>query len=135
MTHLHGRWEVLDRNPYLIADVGHNKDGMTEIVRSLDSITYKQLYIICGFVKDKDVPSALEILPKNAKYIFTQAHIPRAMPVDELAAIGENCGRKGFLSEDVNEAIAFAKSRASKEDLILVCGSFFVISEIEGYEL
>lgn len=135
LTHLHGRWDVLDRNPYLIADVGHNKDGMTEIVRSLNNIPYEKLYIICGFVKDKDVPSALEILPQNAKYIFTQAHIPRAMPVDELASLGKNNHREGHPFDDVNEAIAFAKSQASKEDLILVCGSFFVISEIEGYEL
>ncbi|PZP50614.1 MAG: dihydrofolate synthase [Pseudopedobacter saltans] len=135
LTHLHGRWDVLDRNPYLIADVGHNKDGMVEIVRSLHNISYNNLYIICGFVKDKDVSTALSILPNAAKYIYTQAHIPRAMPVEELATIGEQCNRKGHLCEDVNEAIAFAKIKASKDDLILVCGSFFVISEIEGYEL
>lgn len=135
LTHLHGRWDVLDYNPYLIADVGHNKDGMLEIVRSLQNSQYQQLYIICGFVKDKDVTAALQILPEDAKYIYTQAHIPRALPVADLAAIGISLNRKGSDFDNINEAIAYTKSIASKEDLILVCGSFFVIAEIEGYEL
>lgn len=135
LTHLHGRWEVLEHNPYLIIDVGHNKNCMIEINRSLQNIPYDNLYIICGFVKDKDVASALEILPADAQYIYTQAHLPRALPVDDLAAIGLQTNRKGLAFDDVNEAIAYAKSRANKDDLILVCGSFFVISEIEGYTL
>ncbi len=135
LTHLHGRWEVLERNPYLIIDVGHNKNGMAEIVRSLQTTPYEKLYVICGFVKDKDVASVLEILPVDARYIYTQAHIPRALPVNELASIGKAIHRKGFDFDDVNEAIAYAKSKAAKEDLILVCGSFFVVAEMEGYEL
>ncbi|WP_447639866.1 MULTISPECIES: bifunctional folylpolyglutamate synthase/dihydrofolate synthase [Chitinophagaceae] len=130
LTHLHGRWEVLERQPYLIVDVGHNKNCMLEINRSLQNTPYQQLYIICGFVKDKDVVSALTLLPQNAQYIYTQAHIPRAMPVDDLATIGSQTSRPGPAFDDVNEAIAYAKSKAHKEDLILVCGSFFVVAEI-----
>lgn len=135
LTHLHGRWEILERDPYLIIDVGHNKNCMLEIKRSLQNTTYDNLFVICGFVKDKDVASALEILPDNAQYIYTQAHIPRAMPVQELALIGEQVNRKGPSYEHVNDAIEYAKAKAGKADLILVCGSFFVISEIEGFEL
>jgi len=135
LTQLHGRWEVLERDPYLIVDVGHNKNGMREITRSLQNINYQQLYIICGFVKDKDVAAALDILPPNAQYIYTQAHLPRALPVNELAAIGEQLNRKGSAFDNVNEAIAHAKCLANKNDVILICGSFFVISEIEGYNI
>lgn len=135
LTHLHGRWEVLERNPYLIIDVGHNKNCMMEINRSLQNTQHRQLYIVCGFVKDKDVASALEILPANAQYIYTQAHMPRALPVDELAIIGKQTNRKGPAFDDVNEAIAYAKSLARNEDLILVCGSFFIVAEMEGFDL
>ncbi|MFT4203157.1 MAG: folylpolyglutamate synthase/dihydrofolate synthase family protein [Chitinophagaceae bacterium] len=130
-THLHGRWEVLGRNPLLVIDVGHNKNGMLEIVRSLQNTTYRELYIVCGFVKDKDVAGVLEILPLDAHYIYTQAHLPRALPVGELAAVGAQVNRNGVFFDNVNDAVAHAKSVAQKEDLILVCGSFFVVAELE----
>jgi hypothetical protein len=53
-------------------------------------------------VKDKDVQSVLKLLPKNALYYFTQSHIPRALPVEELAAQANEIGLNGTNFEDVN---------------------------------
>lgn len=131
LTHLHGRWEIIEHDPMLVLDVGHNADGMRQILNQLEASTFKQLHMVIGMVKDKDINEVLRLLPKDAKYYFTQSHIPRAMPVDQFAALAKTLGLTGQSFDNVNDAILVAKSIANKEDLILVCGSVFLVGEIK----
>ncbi|PHX73905.1 MAG: dihydrofolate synthase, partial [Chitinophagaceae bacterium] len=80
--------------------------------------------------KDKDIEALLELLPKDASYYFTQAHIPRALPHDELKAIAKSISVEGKSFDDVNLAIEEALLSAAPNDLIIVCGSIFVVGEI-----
>ncbi|QES89777.1 bifunctional folylpolyglutamate synthase/dihydrofolate synthase [Rhizosphaericola mali] len=131
LTGLHGRWEVLQNNPVLVSDVGHNKNCMIEIAKQIKLSQFNHLYIICGFVKDKDFDSALLELPADATYFYTRAHIPRALDETSLLEEATKIGRPGTAFPDVNTAIEHAKSIASKEDMILVCGSVFLVAEID----
>ncbi|MCU0386747.1 MAG: hypothetical protein MUE38_12010 [Flavihumibacter sp.] len=81
-------------------------------------------------VKDKDIAKVLSLLPPTASYYFTQAQIPRAMPVEELRIKAASFQLSGNAYPNVNLAIAAAKAVADKRDLILVCGSVFVIGEV-----
>jgi dihydrofolate synthase/folylpolyglutamate synthase len=81
-------------------------------------------------VKDKEIDKVLAILPKEAFYYFTQAQIPRALPYAFLHSRGIAAGLKGDAYGDVNEALKTAMSSAEKEDLILICGSVFVVGEV-----
>lgn len=132
MTGLRGRWDILQQNPTTIADVAHNKDGIAQVLNQL-TVSYPNahFHFVLGFVKDKDVEQVLTSFPTNASYHFTNAHIPRAMPVDALAAIANAVGLVGESFDDVNDAITKAIQDASPEDVIMICGSFFVIAEIE----
>ncbi len=76
LTGLGGRWEVIGREPYTVLDVGHNEAGIRAILEQLALVKYNKLHIVTGFVKDKDVPAALRLLPSNATYYFTRAQIP-----------------------------------------------------------
>ena len=69
-------------------------------------------------------------MPKQATYYFTKAQIPRALPEDQLAAKGVAAGLRGNYYEDVNTALKTALVNARKKDLILVCGSVFVVGEV-----
>lgn len=131
LTHLRGRWEILQHNPLLILDVGHNTDGINQILSQLEHTDYKNLHLIIGMVKDKDIRNVLTLLPKEANIYFTQSRIPRAMPVDQLAELGRAVGLKGKTYDDVNLSIEAAKEIADKDDLILVCGSVFLIGEVK----
>ena len=133
-TGLRGRWDLLQTNPTLIADVAHNKDGILQVMQQL-TIYYPlaTLHFVLGFVNDKDVLSILQLLPANAHYYFTNAHIPRAMPSADLASIGSSVQREGQVYNDVNMAIAAAKEQAELTDVIMVCGSFFLIAEIDNF--
>ncbi|MFN5761313.1 MAG: bifunctional folylpolyglutamate synthase/dihydrofolate synthase [Sphingobacteriales bacterium] len=131
LTHLHGRWEIIQTDPMLVLDVGHNVDGINQILYQLEHTNHAKLHVVIGMVKDKDIRKVLTLLPKQAKYYFTQSNIPRAMPVDQFATLAESNGLKGSTHEDVNLAIVAAKANASKDDLILVCGSVFLIGEVK----
>jgi dihydrofolate synthase/folylpolyglutamate synthase len=128
---LMGRWECIQDRPRVILDVAHNEHGIHALLEQLTSLHYTQLHIITGMVKDKDVKAVLELLPKNALYYFTQSHIPRALPVHELAAQANTIGLNGSTFEDVNIALDAAIKNANQQDLILVIGSVFLVAEVD----
>lgn len=131
LTGLHGRWETIHKYPRIITDVAHNEDGIRQLLNQLEITTYHHLHIILGMVKDKDVEKVLSLLPHNAQYYFTNAHVPRALPAQELKNKAISYMLNGMTYTDVNEAINQAKTHAHTDDLILVCGSVFLVGEID----
>ncbi|MDQ2718390.1 MAG: bifunctional folylpolyglutamate synthase/dihydrofolate synthase [Bacteroidota bacterium] len=131
LTGLHGRWDVIQQNPAIVLDVAHNEDGIKQLVNQINQSTFDQLHIIFGMVKDKDPDKVLNQLPTNAKYYFTKAQIPRALPEEELKKAAMQYQLNGSAFVDVNLALKSAISIASASDLIIVCGSVFVVGEVE----
>jgi dihydrofolate synthase/folylpolyglutamate synthase len=129
-TGLMGRWECIQENPRVVLDVAHNEHGVKALLEQLDTLSYQQLHIITGMVKDKDINAVLNLLPKNANYYYTQSHLPRALPSNELAAIASAIGLKGLEFENVNIALDTAKKNANPNDLIIVIGSIFLVAEV-----
>ncbi len=132
ITGLRGRWEILQRHPTIIADVAHNKDGIQLIIDHLN-INYSAagLHFVLGFVKDKDVEDVLKLFPDNARFYFTNAHIPRAMLKEDLLAKAAAVGLFGGVYDTVDEAVNAAKAAADGTDVIMICGSFFILAESE----
>jgi dihydrofolate synthase/folylpolyglutamate synthase len=127
-----GRWMRIEKYPNVILESAHNEAGIENLKLSLSKTHYKNLYIIYGTVKDKDVQKIVSILPKNVThYILTQTNIPRAMPVEELNALFTQFGITNTTSI-TNSSQAFSKAleMAEKDDLILVTGSIFLVGEI-----
>lgn len=132
MTGLKGRWQILSEKPTIIADTGHNEPGIREILAQLQTYSFEQLWMVFGMVQDKDVQKILQLLPRDAQYVFCQASIPRAMSADILAQKAEEVGLKGKVIPAVNEALLFAQKNAGRNDLIFVGGSTFVVAEIDN---
>ena len=133
ITGLHGRWDVIGENPTIVLDVAHNEDGIKQVINQL-SITKKNrtaVHFVMGMVKDKEVDKVLSLLPADATYYFTNAHIPRAMPAQELQTKAATFNLHGNFYDDVNDAIEAAKQNAAVTDLIIVCGSVFLVGEVE----
>jgi dihydrofolate synthase/folylpolyglutamate synthase len=128
---LMGRWECIQDSPRVILDVAHNEHGVIALLEQLASLQYQQLHIVTGMVKDKDVQSVLNLLPKSALYYFTQSHIPRALPVHDLVAQAAAVGLNGNAFDYVNIALNDAIKNANHNDLILVIGSVFLVAEVD----
>ncbi len=131
LTGLHGRWEVVHENPTVALDVAHNEDGIKQLINQISNSNFEKLHIVFGMVKDKDIDKVLEQLPRNASYYFTKAQNPRALPENELWEKAKQYHLKGEAYTKVTEALKAAIGSASEKDLIVVCGSVFVVAEVE----
>ncbi len=126
---LHGRWEVVEKNPWLVLDTAHNQAGIREIVKQLEEVRFNKLHMVLGVVSDKEIDHVLRLLPRDGQYYFTRAQIPRALDQKILAAKAAYYGLKGDLFEAVPEALEAARQNADSEDLILVGGSTFIVAD------
>lgn len=130
LTGLHGRWEKIHSHPDIILDVAHNEDGIRQLEMVWNKNSHRNIHIIMGMVKDKEIDNVLSLLPSHATYYFTQAHIPRALDREALKELAAAKGLHGLAYEDVNAAIKAAKENAGADDLILVIGSVFLVGEV-----
>ncbi|MBQ4280126.1 MAG: bifunctional folylpolyglutamate synthase/dihydrofolate synthase [Rikenellaceae bacterium] len=129
-TGLLGRWQVLGHDPLTVCDTGHNEHGLRWIAAQLARQRYEHLYIVLGMVGDKDLDRALPLLPRHARYIFTQASIRRALPAGELAAAAARYGLCGEAVPGVRAAYARAREQATPRDMIFVGGSTFTVADL-----
>ena len=133
-THLLGRWTVLSKNPTIISDTGHNIGGWEYLSKQLDRISNNhKLFMVIGFVSDKDVDSILSLMPQNATYLLTQASVPRAMDVNILASKYSQHHIDAIKFTSVPAAIDYAKSQANSDDVIFIGGSTFVVADAMNY--
>ena len=131
LTGLHGRWDIIHEHPLVVLDVGHNEDGIKQILEQVELTDHHELHVVLGMVNDKEIDKVLKLFPATAFYYFTQAHIPRALDAEILLKKAKEYGLKGKHYPDVNEALKEAKLKAGNDDLVIVCGSVFLVAEVE----
>ncbi|MBK7883211.1 MAG: bifunctional folylpolyglutamate synthase/dihydrofolate synthase [Chitinophagaceae bacterium] len=132
LTGFAGRWDIINKDPLTVIDVAHNEDGIKHVLAQLYLYKPSKIHFIIGLVKDKDSAKILSLLPAGAMYYFTNAHLPRALAHNELKTIAQQFNLTGESYDDVNDALDNAKQNALSTDIIIVCGSFFIIAEIKN---
>jgi len=135
LTGLQGRWQTLGEKPLVIADTGHNEDGIRQVLNNLETLAYKKLHFVFGAVNDKDVSKILNLLPKDAQYYFVRANIPRALPEEDLKKAAAELNLSGLAFPSVEAGLQAAKKAANKSDLILIGGSTFVVADALALEI
>jgi dihydrofolate synthase/folylpolyglutamate synthase len=129
-TGLMGRWQILSHQPLTIADGAHNKEGILEVTKQLNPISYSNLRIVYGCVADKQVDELLPLFPANAMFYLCEPAIDRKMPLDQLSNTAHTNGLHYNSFNGVKEAYQAARNDAGDNDLIFVGGSIFVVAEI-----
>jgi dihydrofolate synthase/folylpolyglutamate synthase len=129
-TGLMGRWQILQKNPTVVCDTGHNEDGIRMVIRQLDSLKPRQLWMVWGMVSDKEHGKILKLLPKNAHYLITEPRSPRAMPREKMNALFLENGLETSIFDTVPLALQYALHKADKEDIIFIGGSTFTVADI-----
>ncbi|MDZ7604128.1 MAG: folylpolyglutamate synthase/dihydrofolate synthase family protein [Cyclobacteriaceae bacterium] len=130
-TGLRGRWQKIGENPLVICDTVHNVSGIDDVVDQLNALDFDQLFIIWGVVEGKKPELMLSRLPVDARYFFCEPALPRAMKAQKLSEIAGGFGLQGEIIPDVNDALAKARSIATKTDLIFIGGSNFIVAELK----
>jgi dihydrofolate synthase / folylpolyglutamate synthase len=138
-TELAGRMEQVWEQPRIIIDGAHNAHSIQALIRSLGAhISYDSLVMIFGCGQDKDVKGMLKQVSLGAdKIIFTRArHNPRAVePADLQTQFNEVSGKMVQTADKFKDALKLAASAVSREDLIIITGSFYLAGEARKYFL
>ena len=132
-TGLKGRWQVLQNSPKVILDVGHNKEALRLIAKQINEISYNKLYLVMGFIKEREVDSLLSLFPKEANFYLSSPNIERAMPLTILKTLLKPLNLKINYFKSIPIAYQMAVSNSDKDDLIFVTGSTFVVADILEY--
>lgn len=128
-TNLLGRWQITHKAPLTVCDTGHNEHGVRELITQIEQQNATNTHIVWGMVNDKNPEQILQLLPKSAHYYLTQASIPRALPVSELAHYFEALNLNFSVHSTVESAYLEAKKQAISSDFIFIGGSTFVVAD------
>ncbi|UDG82969.1 bifunctional tetrahydrofolate synthase/dihydrofolate synthase [Candidatus Vallotia lariciata] len=140
---LPGRFQVLSGKPAIVLDVAHNPHAAAVLAKNLANMGYfPYTYLVFGAMADKDVAGMLACLKDVIDYwCITELPISRAISTvdieQKLVTLGVTRGDSTkpldiSIRRFSNPQIAYkdALNRASKNDRIVVSGSFYTISGV-----
>lgn len=130
---LRGRYEALEQEPKIVADIAHNEQAMKALIDALGKENYRKLHIVIGMVDDKEVEKVIGLLPPAVVYCCKPDN-KRGLNENKLKEIVVQKGKFEVVEAfpSCREAFIAAKSNMENADLLLVTGSNFVVSEIIG---
>jgi dihydrofolate synthase / folylpolyglutamate synthase len=123
-----GRWFEFSQNPLTICDTAHNQAGLEYVFAQLNSIN-KHKHIILGFVNDKKIDDVMKILPENAVFYFAKPSIQRGRPPQEYEDLLKETKISYTIFNSVQKAYLSAKEKCTKDEMIFIGGSNFVVGE------
>ena len=132
-SQLLGRFQLINDKIPVLLDVGHNPEAVKTLLDYL-LMTFpgKRIRAVFSMMKDKDIATVLEIMnPVVYDWFFVPLANPRAatetMMRDFFSRSSVN--RVSFGYTGFTQAFNAAKNQAQQDDLLLVFGSFFLISD------
>lgn len=129
-----GRIEVLGKDPLFIIDGAHNEDGVKSLCNTIDAyMGDKDITLVLGMLKDKDVRTVCEILiPRCKNVITTKPNNPRAMKSDELKEIINDLNKQCTSCGDIEKAVELAIEKTDENSVIICAGSLYMIGDIRS---
>ncbi|MBM4207611.1 MAG: bifunctional tetrahydrofolate synthase/dihydrofolate synthase [Gammaproteobacteria bacterium] len=130
---LPGRFQLITEQVPVLMDVGHNPEAVQTLVEYLTQhFPNRRIHAIFSMMKDKDIAEVLKIMkPYIHQWFFA--------PLANIRAATESLMKEIFAQEAIanvsfgytgfTDAFAAAKQQAAPGDLVLVFGSFFLVSD------
>jgi dihydrofolate synthase/folylpolyglutamate synthase len=133
-TGLFGRLTKIAEAPLVYLDVSHNKEGFQATFDALNKLTFECLHVIYGAAQDKNVTEIFSVFPDQARLHLVEFSNNRSMKMEQWFEFMKCDERIQSVSSDVNSVLESLKKTVSTEDLILVTGSFFLLSDLKQAE-
>ena len=130
-----GRFEVLCRKPLVIADGGHNPEGIDAVVASMSAYFEGQkTYLLTGVMADKDYAHMIERMKTVASRAFcVRPQNSRALEPERYAAAFREAGVPAEAFESVEAGVHAAMEAARRDDAALVClGSLYMYGDVRA---
>ncbi len=124
-----GRMQLVNNEPRIIVDAAHNPQGIGTLVANLNIYDYENLIVVFGAKKTKDWLKMIELIaPHASKFIATKVDEKSVEPAelkDKAGTFTESYERK-----DLKGALKLAIEKCGEKDLILICGSIYLLQEV-----
>ena len=127
------RFELLRRDPIVLYDGGHNPQGITAAVQSVEQYFPEQrVNILTAMMMDKDFDQMIHRLGRIAGKVYTvQPDTPRALSAKELAGYFEYHKITAVPFDSVSDAVRTAIADSQKDGFPLIClGSLYVYEHV-----
>ena len=131
-TGLFARMTHINRNPTIILDVSHNEDGIKATLNALIINPKGKLVVLLGSSNDKDINLHLNLFPENTTIYLCTFNNERSRNFEEYQILKTQNPKIKEVFADINLAITKLKKLLSKEDTLLVIGSFFLIADYQA---
>ena len=129
-TGLFGRFQEINSSPRIIIDAAHNEAGIKILLKELQQTPHEKLKFIVGSSGDKDLKKLIANLPTSSEINLCVFKNERSTTYNELSKmVAENDTIKKVYPE-INQALNELVSYTLPDETIVICGSFFLISDI-----
>ncbi|CRK85898.1 Bifunctional protein FolC [Candidatus Providencia siddallii] len=129
-SRLLGRFQLFNTNPLIILDVAHNPHAAKYLVKQMFKLKIKKenrIFAVIGMLKDKDIENTLKILSEQITdwcvATLTEYRGAKSCEISKYL----NCVNE---FDSVEKAWFYAYNNATKQDVIIVCGSFYTVSHV-----
>jgi dihydrofolate synthase/folylpolyglutamate synthase len=130
VTGINGRFEVLQKDPLVILDVGHNPNGISATIETLRNYPRKKLVLLFGVMKDKDYRTMIRLLSTLRPFVFAvQPALERALSAETIVRLFRKLKCSARSCGSVSEAMRDALRAQKRDDVLLICGSHYVAGE------
>ena len=128
-----GRFQVLSKEPLIIADGAHNENAAQRLAENIETyLPRKKLVAVMGVFKDKEYRKMIQIMKPYLEYVYTidlpnhERTLKKECLLQELLAQAI----PGAVAMSVEEALTLAKEKSEKDQGILVFGSLSYLGEV-----
>ena len=127
-----GRMQILQSNPTIIIDGAHNEEGINALVKNLMAIFPAQkLRIAVAILRDKKLDKMIAELGKiSEKLYISKNKSKRAAEIEEQVEAAKSVNASYETFEDVNQATKKALLELQSNEVLVITGSLYTISEV-----
>lgn len=129
------RTEIVSHSPLTIIDGGHNAEGVDALCNTLVKFcANRKIIAVFGMMRDKDYGYAVKRLAPLCERIYTtEASNPRTLDAKSLAKEAKQYCKKVKPEPNPEKAVNKALKKAKDDDVVLVCGSLYLASDVKKF--
>ncbi len=133
------RFEMMLEKPTVILDGAHNRAKIRSTVSNIEKLSFKKLYLIVAIADSKkDHQAILEPLlsmqyPMHIVFTQVKTNERKSVAASLLMSLSKKFKRRDAVLEvveDAYDALDYVLNMATKDDLAVVTGSFFLAGEL-----
>lgn len=134
-TVMPARMQIVREHPLVLMDGGHNEDCAAALRDALMTfLPGKRIIGICGLMADKAYTRYLSLTaPLFSRLITVRPDNPRALSADTLCEAARPYCADSTAADSFDEAARLALQAAGDDGVIVVCGSFYMIDDLEKF--